>query len=37
VGPLRLLDGGYPDREPMLAIAGRAIDPALSAVHETPR
>jgi hypothetical protein len=34
-GPLRLLDGGYPDREPMLAIAGWAIDRALLAASET--
>jgi hypothetical protein len=25
-GPLRVLDGGYPDREPMLAIAGWAVE-----------
>ncbi|MGD0702082.1 MAG: aminoglycoside phosphotransferase family protein [Trebonia sp.] len=30
-GPLRLLDGGYPDRDPMLAIVGWAIGRALSA------
>jgi hypothetical protein len=36
-GPLRLLDGGYPDREPMLAIAGWAIGRALLAADETLR
>jgi hypothetical protein len=36
-GPLRLLDGGYPDREPMLAIVGWAVDRALAAVDETRR
>ena len=36
-GPLRLLDGGYPDRDPLLAIAGWAVDRALSAANETPR
>ena len=29
-GPLRLLDGGYPDREPMLAIAGSAVERVLA-------
>jgi hypothetical protein len=29
-GPLRVLDGGYPDREPMLAIAGWAVEPVLA-------
>jgi Phosphotransferase enzyme family len=28
-GPLRLLDGGYPDREPMLAIAEAAVERVL--------
>jgi hypothetical protein len=32
-GPLRLLDGGFPDREPMLAIAGWAADRVLEAVR----
>ena len=30
-GPLRLLDGGFPDRDVMLAIAGHAVDRALNA------
>jgi hypothetical protein len=30
-GPLRVLDGGYPDREPMLAIAGWAVERVLRA------
>ena len=29
-GPLRVLDGGYPDREPMLAIAGWAVERVLA-------
>lgn len=29
-GPLRLLDGGFPDREAMLAIVGHAVDRALA-------
>jgi len=32
-GPLRVLDGGYPDRDGMLAIAGWATDRALAAVN----
>ena len=30
-GPLRLLDGGFPDRDAMLAIAGHAVGRALAA------
>jgi hypothetical protein len=30
-GPLRLLDGGYPDREEMLAIARNAVERVLLA------
>jgi len=32
-GPLRLLDGNYPDREEMLAIAGWAVDRVLRSAH----
>jgi hypothetical protein len=32
-GPLRLLDGGYPDRDQMLAIAGWAVERALRAAN----
>lgn len=35
-GPLRLLDGGYPDREEMLAIAGWAVERALRAAGGPP-
>lgn len=33
-GPLRLLDGGFPDRDPMLAITAHAIDRALAAAEQ---
>jgi len=36
-GPLRLLDGDYPDRDEMLAIAGWATERALSAANEQAR
>jgi hypothetical protein len=36
-GPLRLLDGDYPDRDEMLAIAGWATERALSAANAPAR
>lgn len=35
-GPLRLLDGGYPDRDQMLDIAGWAVERALRAADARP-
>jgi hypothetical protein len=35
-GPLRLLDGDYPDREEMLAIAGWAVDRVLRTANAEP-